>query len=256
MTDNNGTLSGSCFDSINNPTFIMTELSYKLLKTIEDILAELVARTDLSPCDYEFYEKYRILLDHCDRFQNEIINASGINSVCSAGCSHCCCHWVDDVNSFEGVIISRYLSEYHPDKVDCVMRSFHEDAEVFDSLSVMVEQKLSECSSDSEEVPDPYDLLLSCFYQMERPCALLDDNGRCIVYPVRPLTCRDYLNVRHPDACLPERINEESEATMIMYLSDTVSGCLEILHRRFDEGRNEMSLRILLAHLLKLISGE
>jgi len=252
MIENNGGITGNNDDFDKGPSFIVTESSQILLGSIEDILADLISRVDLCPADYEFYDKFRCILDLYDRFQREVIDASKISIVCSAGCSSCCCHWVDDVNSFEGMIISRYLADNHPDIINSVIKSFRKDAEALTSLQVLIDEKIAEYSNVSDDIPDNHELLLSCFYQLERPCALLDDSGRCLVYPVRPLTCRDYLNLRDPAACLPELINEEERATLIMYLSNTVSDRLEILHRRFDQGNNDMSLRTLLVRFLEV----
>jgi len=252
MTEKNNIITDYNEDPDNSPPFVMTESSRMLLESIENLLGELVSLAGLCPSDEEFRYKYMDFLNLYDRFQHEVINASGINTVCSAGCSHCCCHWVEDVNSFEGIIISRYLAEHHPDLIDFVIESFRQDEEVLESLCGLVEKKIAEYSSFTDDIPDKYDLLLSCFYQLERPCALLDKNGRCIVYPVRSLTCRDYLNIRNSDACLPDRINEEKEATLIMDISDKVSELLEILHRRFDYGDDNMSLRSLLVRYLEM----
>lgn len=252
MTEKDNIVSGNNDGSGSLPSFVMTETSRMLLNSIEIFLTELVSRTDLHPADDEFYNKYTAILDLYDRFQHEVINASGIITVCGAGCSHCCCHWVEDVNSFEGIIISRYLAEHHPDLIYSIMESFRQDEEVLESLCGLVDEKIDEYSSFTDDIPDKYDLLLSCFYQMERPCALLDKNGCCIVYPVRPLTCRDYLNIRDCNACLPDRINEEKEATLIMDISDKVSELLELLHRRFDQGDDNMSLRSLLVRYLEM----
>jgi len=251
MKENTGPVSGINEDPGNPPTFIITESSGMLLKSIESILAELINRIDLSPSNDEFYNIFLNLFDLYDRFQKEVIAASGINIVCGAGCAQCCCHWVEDVNSFEGAIISRYLIDNHPEIISSVITSFREDAEVLDSLCDLLDEKVLEFTSGSEEIPDQYELLLSCFYQLERPCALLDEKGHCVIYPVRPFTCRDYLNVRDTAACLPDRINDENYATLIMYLSDTVSQQLEILHNRFDDGSDDMSLRSLLVRCLE-----
>lgn len=252
MTEKNGIKTVYNEDPDNSPSFVMTGSTRMLLGFIENLLGELVNQVNLCASDEEFYRKYLSILDLYDRFQHEVINASGINKVCSAGCSHCCCHWVDDVNSFEGVIISQYLAEHHPDLIDFVIESFRQDEEVLESLCGLVDQKMAEYSSFTDDIPDKYDLLLSCFYQMQRPCALLDENGCCIVYPVRPLTCRDYLNIRDCNACLPDRINEEKEATLIMDISDKVSELLETLHHRFDYGDDNMSLRSLLVRYLEM----
>lgn len=237
-------------DSGNPPDLIMTDSSQNLLVTIENILDDLIDRSDLYPSDDEFYYKFLNIMDLYDRYQKVVLSASGISIVCHAGCSYCCCHWVDDVNSFEALIIRRYLKEHHLNMVESVIRSFRKDAEVLDSLHAIVDEKSAEYPSYEEEIDDSCELLLSCFYQLDRPCALLDQKGCCIIYPVRPFTCRDYLNLLDPEACHPERINEDENATLIMYLPETVLQKLEILHRRFDDGNNNMSLRsLLLRHL-------
>jgi len=251
MTGSSNIKNGSSEDLQSPPAIIITESARILLGQIEDILADLVNRTDLYPSDDEFYDKYRQLLDLYDILQHQILDASGINVVCTAGCSNCCCHWVEDVSSFEGIIISRYLYEHYPEMVDSVITSFRKDEQVLNSLSGLVEEKTAGDSSVSVDIPDPYDLLLSCFYQLQRPCALLDADGRCIVYPVRPFTCRDYLNLRDPAACLPDRINDEEHSTLMLYLSDTVSDRLEILHKRFDHGSDDRSLRSLLVRFFE-----
>lgn len=235
-------------DGVSDDSLIwsMTDSIRDLLGSISKILDDLISREDLFPGDDEFYEKYCKILVLYDRYRQELLNASGITVVCSEGCSLCCCHWVEDVNSFEAAVISRYLKRYYPDKVGDVIKSFVEDTEVFDSLRVVVDEKAAEYSSFPDEIGDRYELLLSCFYQLERPCALLDEKGRCVVYPVRPLSCRDYINLRDSEVCHPERINEEENATLVMFPPDTISQKLEILHRRFDSGSDNMSLRSLL----------
>ena len=250
MSEDNGIISGRK-DSHDPPQFIITGTARSLLGSIEKILAELISRSELRLSDDDFYNSFLTLLDLYDSFQHEVITSSGISIVCRAGCSHCCCHWVEDVTCIEAAVISRYIAQHHPGIIDSVISSFLEDKEVFDSLHVLVDDKIAEDASHMNDIPDSFELLLSCFYQLERPCALLDDNGSCIVYPVRPLTCRDFMNLRDPLACLPDRINEEVEATLIMYLSDTVTEHLGALHRRFEDGSDDMSLRSLLIRFLE-----
>lgn len=251
MTINSDITDSENDDSYGLPDLVMTDSARTLLKSIEDILAGLIGRTGLRAEDDEFYFTYRRFLDLYDRCMREIIDASGIRSVCEAGCSNCCCHWVDDVNSFEGAVISRYLADSHPEMIFPVIGSFRDDILVLESLSAVVDRKMDGCLSAGDDIPDPYDLLLSCYYQLERPCALLDGKGRCTVYPVRPLTCRDYLNIRDSTACRPDRINGEDAATLILYISDTVSERIETLHRRFDDGSGDMSLRSILLRFLE-----
>ena len=224
------------------PDFIMSESARILLRSIEDILADLVNRKDLMPYDEEFFQTWRRVLDLYDRFQDEVMRASGITIVCGPGCSTCCFHWVEDVNSFEAMIISRYLMNHFPGSTGTVIESFKNDHAAVDSLKNLVDEKIAEYSAAGDDLPDHYELLLSCFYQLERPCALLDVKGRCMIYPVRPLTCRNYLNLRDRNVCLPDLINTEEPATFILDISETATARIEILHRRFERG-NDTSLR-------------
>ncbi len=224
------------------PDFIMSESARILLRSTEDILADLVNWNEMIPSDDEFFQAWRRVLDLYDRYQQEVLKVSGITIVCSPGCSTCCFHWVEDVSSFEAMIISRYLLHHYPDSVETVIESFRNDEEALDSLKSLVDEKIAEYRGSGEDLPDHYELLLSCFYQLERPCALLDEKGRCMIYPVRPLTCRNYLNLRDRNVCLPDRINTEEPATFILDISDIASARIEILHRRFER-ENDTSLR-------------
>ncbi len=236
---------------VNPPDIVMTESAGRIIIRIEEILDYLINEENLHPADDIFYNKFREVLDLYDLLQYDVLAASEINPVCKKGCNHCCCHWVEDVSSPEGAILGRYLKENHPDLIEQIISSFRDDADVFDSLCVSVEDKKPECYLSSDESDDPYDLILSYFYQLGRRCALLDKNDQCLVYPVRPFTCRDYFNVRDSSACYPERINNENNATLIVYFSDTITQKIEVLHRRFDDGSDDMSLRRLLVRFLE-----
>lgn len=249
MTEKNCIIKGKN-ESDEAPSFVITESATVQIKYMEEILGNLVKRIELHPSDDEFYQEFCRLSELYDHFRTEIINASGLGIACGKGCSYCCCHWVEDVSSFEGIIIKRYLTEHYPEKIPSLTALFLEDAKIMNSLRTLVDDKKDGYQSSFEDFPDTYDLLLSCFYQLERPCALLDDKGSCIIYPVRPFTCRDYLNIRDSAVCRPERINEE-EATLILHMPDRISSFFEILHRRFNKGSEDMSLRPMLAELLE-----
>ncbi len=250
MTENDRILNTEDEDPLPPPSIIITEPARLILNSVENILSELAGETGLDPSDDEFYYRYLTLLEQYDELQRIVLKASGIDSVCGEGCSCCCFHWVEDVNSFEAMIMGRYIEENFPEKRESIKNTFFEDQNIFDSMRDAAEKMTPSAESGPGDIPDSYDLHLSLFYQMRRPCALLDGNGRCIVYPVRPLTCRDYLNLRDPAACLPERIDQERYATLIISVSDTIIEPLEILHQRFDFGSGSMSLRKLIPRYL------
>jgi Fe-S-cluster containining protein len=251
MTGSRDYLNGIKGDADNPPEIVITESAGRMIIMIEEILDYLISREDLNPADDISYGKFREVLDLYELLQIEVLAASNISSVCKTGCKQCCCHWVEDVSSLEGAIISRYLKENHPALIDRIIGVFREDTGIFESLCVSSDDNIPEYHFLQNEADDFYSLLLSRFYQLNRPCALLDKNGRCIAYPVHPLTCRDYFNIRDSSACLPERINDENNATLIIYLSDTIAQKVEILHRRFDDGSNDKSLRRLLVRIFE-----
>lgn len=250
---NRDNFSNTADGMVNPPEIVITESAGGKIIIIEEILDYLISRKDLNLDDDLFYFKFREALDLYDLLLNEVMAASEISSVCKTGCKQCCCHWVEDVSSLEGAVISRYLKENHPDLIEQITGSFREDTDIFDSLCVSADDIIPEHHIFRDESDDRYDLILSCFYQLGRSCAFLDKNGRCIVYPVRPLTCRDYFNIRDSSACHPERINDENNATLIIYLSDTIANKLEILHGRFDNGSNDKSLRSLLVRIFEYV---
>jgi len=59
MTGSSNIKNGSSEDLQSPPAIIITESARILLGQIEDILADLVNRTDLYPSDDEFYDKYQ-----------------------------------------------------------------------------------------------------------------------------------------------------------------------------------------------------
>ena len=246
-------LRGTAEGRVNSPEIVITESARGIIILIEEILDYLISRKDINPHDDLFYFKFREALDLYDLLLNEVLAASEISSVCKTGCKQCCCHWVEDVSFQEGAIISRYLKENHPAFIDRIIGAFKEDTHIFESLCVSSDDNIPEYHFLQNEADDFYSLLLSRFYQLNRPCALLDKNGRCIVYPVRPLTCRDYFNIRDSSACHPERINDENNATLIIYLSDTIAQKVEILHARFDNGSYDKSLRSLLVRIFEYV---
>ncbi len=246
-------LSGTEGGMVNPPEIVITESAGGIIIRIEEILDYLISRKDLNPDDDIFYFKFREALDLYDLLMYEVLAASEIISVCKTGCKQCCCHWVENVSSLEGAVISRYLKENHPDLIEQITDSFREDIDIFDSLCVSADDKFPEHHIFSDESDNRYDLLLSAFYQFGRYCALLDKNGRCMVYPVRPFTCRDYFNVRDSSACHPENINDENNATLIIYISDDITEKIEVLNRRFDKVSDDMSLRRLLIRFLEYV---
>jgi Fe-S-cluster containining protein len=216
-------------------------------RSIVEQLKELI-NNDFSSCtDPAFqcqWEKITGLIGQC---HEETINASPLRKACTKGCSICCRHWVDEVCSFEAAIIADFLESRFKDKLPSIVERCREDIEIFERLEVLVAQKLS-VDAESENI-DAQDLLLSIFYRMDRPCPLLE-NGVCIAYQVRPLTCRGYVSFSNARFCRPEHGNDAEAATYLFGLDDKSQELVNKLHERYKKFEGDYGLRSLLPKYL------
>lgn len=94
---------------------------------------------------------------------------------CSAGCQHCCVVNVS-VSLLEGIAIARFLREL--------------DDDVYAPLRL----RLNKLWRDVRGLEDDERLVL------QRKCAFLDNDGCCLIYPVRPLFCRS-ISSADVDSC-------------------------------------------------------
>jgi len=219
-------------------------------KTIQDVIVrslKIAAGQTAGPVTGEpFLQAWKEICTLVDLYQHEIITHSRHQKTCTKGCSFCCNHWVDEVYSFEAEIIAEDLRKNHADKLSRIIDVCAEDIAVYNQLGGLVAARTQ---GDEERNVDERDLLLSVFYQMERPCPLRE-KGACIVYDVRPLTCRNYVSFADPEDCRPELINEGRSGTYLFSVEDESLELLMALHKRYVRVRDEFGLRPLLLKLL------
>lgn len=222
------------------------------VKIHQQIVEELKRLGDLpvhDPLDVKFRTKFNNILEHFESYQSRVVEASAYRKSCSEGCAWCCCHWVEDVNSFEAQIIADYIRCNLPHKKDDIIRKCKDDLTVLENLDTLVNEKLEQvlCRGDL----DPTNLLLSSFYQLKRPCPLLSPEGTCSVYPVRPLTCRIYMSFSDPSRCSPENINDGEIVTYLLDLEEESNELLDELHFRFCRYEGDTGLRSVLMKYLE-----
>lgn len=220
----------------------------------EEILVELerLLALQLPSClDEAFREAYLKIVEIYNRYQKEVLAGSELTAVCSEGCSYCCCHWVDDVYSFEAEIITDYIRTHMAEKIPSFIKYLQEDEAQLAYLDKMLQEKMVD-DHEGEDL-DERELLLSCFYVLKRPCVLVDKKGGCSVYPVRPLTCRIFVSLGYPEKCNPDHIDVEDAETCILDLDSRGEALLEELHRRYDRCNDERGLRALLLKLLRKV---
>jgi Fe-S-cluster containining protein len=206
---------------------------------------------DICSCqDLGFKAAWSEIVDLICRYQQEIASASHLTISCAAGCSACCCHWVEDVNSFEAEMMAQHLKENHPEKVSRIVTQCKKDEETLANLNGIVESKLAAADRDPAAAGlDPVDLLLASFYRLRSQCPLLD-NGRCLAYPVRPLTCRMYVSFSAPLRCDPRHTDNDDIPTYLFDLDEKANEIIDALHFRFRKFKDDTGLRSLLAKYL------
>jgi Fe-S-cluster containining protein len=225
----------------------------KTHKKIHAVLLSLSRSTVRSCLEPEFTQTWNEALRLVDRYQQEIASAARVTMSCAAGCTACCCHWVEDVNSFEAEIIADYIRRrFSPDRVSGIAAQCRNDDRRLRSLNEIVETKINTMNPClSKNAPDPVDLLLASFYQLQLPCPLLDaNNGTCTAYPVRPLTCRMYVSFSDPSRCNPEYINADDIPTYLFDLEEEADSIIDTLHFKFLKFENDTGLRSLLLKYL------
>lgn len=219
---------------LNKPELKIPPSALKLENEMKAILCSLIDMDIDSPLKEPFYSEYMNFLDIFKKFQDETIGASDYKCQCFAGCSFCCNHWVEDVNSFETILMGDYIKKNFPEKVDAIIAAFKEDDQHLHYVSQVMEEKMSEIKDDEElNHLDQTDLLLASYYQLKRPCALLDENGKCSVYDVRPITCRIYFNFSKAEMCDPDKINDPDIPTYLVDVQEETNLLLDKLHLKF-----------------------
>jgi len=217
------------------------------------LLRELLDDPPQSCLSDDFRATYARVCSLYDAYQSAVLRHHSKKPTCVNGCTACCGHWVEDVYSFEAEMVAAHVRTRHPLRVAEIVEKCGEDVRLIRQLDRRIAVRLAEeawqLQRTGEEI-DPVDLLLAGFYQYRRPCPLLDGNGRCSIYPVRPLTCRIYLSFSAPSHCDPNYINDADVPTYLLDLEEEASRLLDALHFRYNRFGGDTGLRSLLMKCL------
>ena len=200
-------------------------------KRIVILLASLIKHRCASCLDKRFVGRYREILTLFSRYQKKVLAGYPLKVRCGKNCGICCNHWPEDTYSFEVQYIADYLKKRRSRDIDRITKVLQADVQRLDRIKKAVSARLT----DPEERAavgdiDPYDVALSGFYQMNRPCPLLDRNGSCSIYAIRPFTCRVYVSFSSPELCRPGRILDGKTMTYLLDLEKDTSELFDRLH--------------------------
>ena len=236
---------------IKNPCRCRPE-ARTIQRVIVGLLERLKAQEVDGSLDGRFQEQWTALLAEVDRYQAAITAGAGKIVRCAAGCSRCCDHWVEDVNSFEAERIAAYLKKKLPGRIPAIVDQCRRDNAALERLNSIVEARLA-AFDDADEAKkiDAVDLLLASFFRLHRPCPLLDRGQHvCMVYHVRPLTCRMYVSFSDPSRCEPQNTDDDDIPTYLFDLEENADAIIDALHFKFMRFEGDTGLRSLVPRSL------
>lgn len=232
--------------------FLPNPQSEKLLSAIIALLDKLNNMPATSSLSIPFKSGIEEFYSLYEEFQANLIGKSGAQVSCVKGCSVCCNHWVEDVNSFEAAIISEHIQTRFAAEIPSILKKASLDVAEMDRIELLMSDKLTACGSEEDITGiDRTDLLLSVYYQLRRPCPLLDKTGCCMIYQVRPFTCRMYISLEEPFYCDPDYINDDVIPTCLIDLAEHANELLDTLHFKYVRFPGDTGLRSLLLSYLK-----
>jgi Fe-S-cluster containining protein len=220
-----------------------------LQRTMVKRLTSLLSGRAASCLDAAFRRSWEEIVALLEEYQQSIISASGMERSCAKGCADCCCHWVEDVNSFEAEIIASFLKKRCPDKLPGIIEACRRGNARLERLDELVDEKLAAVNKKAHRRIDGVDLLLASFYQLQEECPLLLNN-ECMIYPVRPITCRMYISFSDPVRCNPDYINKGAPPTYLFDPEEAVDRLIDKLHFKFMKFEGDTGLRSLLVKYL------
>jgi Fe-S-cluster containining protein len=130
----------------------------------------------------QIIDQYQSLLQDLDHWFADCINLAPEQIACTQGCS-ACCRGLFEISLLDACLLQRGF--------------FQLDASVQKRVLGKARRRVNELQSNWPEFRHPYILnrLPHDHWQEmpeedQTPCPLLSDDGRCLVYAQRPMTCR------------------------------------------------------------------
>jgi Fe-S-cluster containining protein len=221
-------------------------------KQANTLLKKLFKNAYPSCLSSSFRIEYEAVLKLFSHYQNTVLSSYPLPLTCGPCCGICCYHWPEDTYSFEVRHIADYLKKHRSKEIKKIVSTLKEDISCLQNIQDAVDRKFSvKKNRKALGDADPYDLVLSSFYQFKRPCVLLGKDGSCSIYPIRPLTCRVYISFSPKQYCLPSRIASDKALTCLLDFEEDTSELFNQLHFMYDTFDGDTSFRSMLYKALQ-----
>lgn len=140
---------------------------------------------------------------------------------CARGCFNCCHHFPLSVEPFELVFLYSELRTHS--RFFSMLESCFARLKKWNNLSANSTHDAEETEDDRE------DRILQKYFSFGASCPFLDKRGSCLVHAFRPVTCRMYLSLSHPDFCTPAHLLTPNNRAFIVELPDILEEQLQEL---------------------------
>ncbi|WP_143314232.1 SEC-C domain-containing protein [Clostridium sp. HBUAS56017] len=126
---------------------------------------------------------------------------------CEKGCSGTCCNIIAECTPIEAELIRRY-----------VRKNFNN--EIIKKIELYNAKNIKEVPRFKESIIN--DNLRYEYYEKEIKCMFLDKNNECLIYNIRPFTCRKHIVFSSPKKCMPGK----TENRYIGSINDIMEKCV------------------------------
>lgn len=133
----------------------------------------------------EYFAQYEALVAEVDSVFNRVADMHGDCITCKTGCSDCC-HALFDLSFIEALYLNHKFLERYPfgeERSKIVEAANAADRKAYKTKRQLYRESMK--GTDSRE-------LLEAMAKERIRCPLLNDEDKCIMYDVRPITCRLY----------------------------------------------------------------
>jgi Fe-S-cluster containining protein len=234
------------------PAPVPSATARSLEKKIVTILNRLIRVSHPSSLDKKFRSDYEKTLFLFSLYQDAVLADYPLKMSCGPRCGACCFHWPEDTYSFEVEYIADFLKKNRREEVPAIRSSLSGDIACLTRIKKTVSARLRDADQKAAIGGiDPYDIALSSFYLLKRPCPLLTRDGSCSIHPIRPFTCRVYISFSSKEYCKPSRIASDKALTYLLDLEQDASDLFDQLHFMYDVFDGDTSFRSMLYKALK-----
>ena len=132
----------------------------------------------------EFFKRYEAIITEADQVFNTVRARFAENVRCEKGCSDCC-HALFDLTLVEALFLNTAFNARFKGKE---RNSVLERADEADRLVHRLKRDAYKAVQDGKNAQE----ILLEMSKIKVRCPLLDDQGLCLMYDLRPVTCRIY----------------------------------------------------------------